>query len=74
MGVVLPLPLRLHRMSTNRFSTVGCVLLPLWGKNRKQGELRLWLLVRISTVFGTMAETGAFIFGVAVVRNFIGVK
>lgn len=72
--MVLPLLLCLHRMPTNRFSAVGCVLLPLWGKNRKQGELRLCFQVRISTVFGTMSETGAFIFGVAVVRNFIGVK
>lgn len=30
--------------------------------------------MRISTVFGTMAETGGFIFVMTVVRNFSGVK
>lgn len=56
------------------FSFLWCVLLPLGCKNQKLGELRLWMEVLISTVFGTMAETGAFIFGVAVLRNFSDVK
>ena len=58
--VVSPLPLCLHRMPYVCFFVFGCVLLPLWGKNQKQGKIRLWMKVRISTVFGTMAETGAF--------------
>ena len=56
------------------FYGLGCVLLPLLSLSANLGELRLRSKVLIRTVFGTMAETGAFIFGVAVVRNFIGVK
>ena len=44
------------------------------GKNQKQVKIRLWMKVRISTVFGTMAETDAFLFAVAEFRNFSGVK
>lgn len=72
--MVLPLPLRLHRMPYVGFSFLGCVLLSLWCENQKQGKIRFWMKVRISTVFGTTAETGAFIFGVAVLRNFSDVK
>lgn len=71
---VLPLPLRLHRMPYAGIFALWCVLLPLWCKRWKQGKIRLWLKVRISTVFGTMAETGGFIFVMTVVRNFSGVK
>ncbi|MBQ2923364.1 MAG: hypothetical protein IJE60_09855, partial [Tyzzerella sp.] len=39
-----------------------------------QGKIRLWVLVRISTVFGTMAETGDFVFSMTMVRNFSSVK
>ena len=67
-------PLRLHRMLYAGIFLLCCVLLPLWCKKWKQGKIRLWMKVRISTVFGIMAETGAFIFGMAVVRNFSGVK
>lgn len=56
------------------FFSLGCVLLLLWGKNPKQGELRLCTQVRISTEFETMAETGAFLFAMDDFRNFSGVK
>lgn len=68
------MPLPLHTMPYIGFLGLWCVLLPLWGKNQKQGKIRLWMKVRISTVFGTMAETGAFLFAVAEFRNFGGVK
>lgn len=71
---VLPLPLRLHRMPYVGFFTLWCVLLPPWCKKWKQGKIRLWIKVRISTVFGTMAETGAFVPGMTGGRNFRGVK
>ena len=48
-------------------------LLPLWCKNRNLGFLRLWSLVPIRTVFGTMAVLVGSIVAVAVVRNFAGV-
>ena len=46
---------------------------PLWGKNPKLGELRLWFRVRYCTGLGTMAENGAFMLGVADFRNFRGI-
>ena len=56
------------------FYALWCVLLPLWCKNQNLGFLRLWSLVPIRTVLGTVAKTGAFIRGSAMVRNFGGVK
>lgn len=38
-----------------------------------QGKIRLWVLVRISTVLGTVAVLVGSIVAVAVVRNFAGV-
>ena len=55
------------------FYGLGCVLLPLWDKNRKLGELRLRRKVLIRTVFGTMAVLVGSIVAVAVVRKFMGV-
>ena len=43
---------------------------PLWGKNRKQGELRLWFQVRISTVLGTRAVLLGFVLELSVLWNF----
>lgn len=64
---------RLHMMPHVLFLGLGWVLLPLWGKNRKLGELRLRNKVLIRTVFGTMAVLVGSIVAVAVVRNFAGV-
>lgn len=49
----------------------GCVLLPLWGKNQKQGKIRLWMKVRISTVFGTGAVLLGSVVAVAFLRNWM---
>ena len=64
---------RLHTMPHVLFLGLGCVLLPLWDKNRKLSELRLRSKVLIRTVFGTMAVLVGSIVAVAVVRNFMGV-
>lgn len=42
------------RCPTLRFTVLGAYYMPLWGKNRKLGELRLWGLVLIRTGLGTM--------------------
>ena len=55
------------------FYALWCVLLPLWYKNRNWGELRLWSLVPIRTVFGTGAVLLGFVVAVVSVRNFTGV-
>lgn len=67
------MPLRLHKMPYVCFLGFGCVLLPLWGKNQKQGKIRLWMKVRISTVFGTGAVLLGSVVAVAFLRNFTGV-
>jgi len=60
-------------MPYNRFSAPWCVLLPSWCKNRNWGELRLWMIVPIRTVLGTMVVLLGSLFGGASVRNFTGV-
>lgn len=55
------------------FIGLGCVLLPLWGKNRKLGELRLGGMVLISAGLGTMAVLVGSVVVVVVLRNFAGV-
>ena len=71
--VSLGLPLRLHSVPYVRFYALWCGLLPLWGKNRNLGFLRLGSIVPSRTVFGTMAVLVGSIVAVAVVRNFAGV-
>lgn len=56
-----------------RFYALWCVLLPLWCKNRNLGFLRLWSIVPIRTVLGTMAVLVGSIVAVAELRNFAGV-
>lgn len=67
------MPLRLHTMPYVSFYAFWCVLMPLRYKNRNLGELRLWLIVPIRTVFGTMAVLVGSIVAVAELRNFAGV-
>ena len=55
------------------FYGLGCVLLPLWDKNRKLGELRLWGLVLIRTGLGTMAVLVGSVVVVVILRNYLGV-
>ena len=55
------------------FNALWCGLLPQWYKNRKLGFLRLWIIVPIRTVFGTVAVLVGSVVAVAVVRNFTGV-
>lgn len=43
------------------------------GKNRKLGELRLWMIVPIRTVFGTDAVLLGSVVAVVELRNFTGV-
>ena len=67
------MPLRLHRMPYAGIFPLWCVLLPLWYKKWKQGKIRLWTKVRISTVFGTMAVLVGSIVVVAELWNYLGV-
>ena len=55
------------------FYGLWCVLLPLWDKNRKLGELRLWGLVLIRTGLGTMAVLVGSVVGAVILRNYLGV-
>ena len=55
------------------FLGLGCVLLPLWGKNRKLGELRLRSKVLIRTGLGTMAVLVGSVVVVVILRNYLGV-
>ena len=56
-----------------RFLGLWCVLLPLWDKNRKLGELRLWGLVLIRTGLGTMAVLVGSVVVAVILRNYLGV-
>ena len=55
------------------FYGLWCVLLPLWGKNRKLGELRLRSKVLIRTGLGTVAVLVAFVVSLVNFRNYRGV-
>ena len=55
------------------FYGLGCVLMPLWGKNWKLGELRLWGLVLIRTGLGTMVVPVGSVVVVVILRNYLGV-
>ena len=55
------------------FYGLWCVLLPLWGKNRKLGELRLWGLVLIRTGLGTVAVLVGSVVSLVNFRNYLGV-
>ena len=55
------------------FYGLWCVLLPLWDKNRKLGELRLWGLVLIRTGLGTMAVLVGSVVVAVILRNYLGV-
>lgn len=65
--------LRLHTMPYVRFNALGCVLLPLWCKNRNWSFLRLVVIVPIRTVWGIMVVLLGSVVVVASVRNFTGV-
>ena len=69
----LGLPLRPFFVPLLAFYGLWCVLLPLRCENRNLGFLRLWMIVPIRTVFGTMAVLVGSMVAVAVVRNFAGV-
>lgn len=47
--------------------------LPLWGKNRKLGELRLRSKVLIRTGLGTVAVRVGSVVVVVILRNYLGV-
>ena len=64
---------RLHTMPHVPFIGLGCVLLPLWGKNRKLGELRLGGMVLISAGLGTMAVLVGSVVSLVNFRNYLGV-
>ena len=55
------------------FYGLGWVLLPLWGKNRKLGELRLRNKVLIRTGLGTMAVLVGSVVVAVILRNYLGV-
>ena len=55
------------------FYGLWCVLLPLWGKNRKLGELRLRSKVLIRTGLGTMAVLVGSVVVAVILRNYLGV-
>ena len=55
------------------FYGLWCVLLPLWDKNRKLGELRLWGLVLIRTGLGTVAVLVGSVVVAVILRNYLGV-
>ena len=55
------------------FYGLGWVLLPLWGKNRKLGELRLRNKVLIRTGLGTMAVLVGSVVVAVILRNYRGV-
>lgn len=71
--VSLGLPLRPFFVPLLAFYGLWCVLLPLWCENRNLGFLRLWMIVPIRTVLGTMAVFRGFMAGVVDLRNFTGV-
>lgn len=52
------------------FYGLWCVLLPLWDKNRKLGELRLRSKVLIRTGLGTMAVLVGSVVVVVILRNY----
>ena len=64
---------RLHMMPHVLFLGLGWVLLPLWGKNRKLGELRLRNKVLIRTGLGTMAVLVGSVVVAVILRNYLGV-
>ena len=55
------------------FLGLGWVLLPLWGKNRKLGELRLRSKVLIRTGLGTVAVLVGSVVSLVNFRNYLGV-
>ena len=55
------------------FYGLGWVLLPLWGKNRKLGELRLRNKVLIRTGLGTVAVLVGSVVVAVILRNYLGV-
>ena len=55
------------------FYAPWCVTTPLWCENRNLGFLRLWFIVPIRTVFGTMAVLVGSVMAVVELRNFNGV-
>ena len=55
------------------FYGLGWVLLPLWGKNRKLGELRLRNKVLIRTGLGTMAVLVGSVVVAVILRDYLGV-
>ena len=55
------------------FLGLGCVLLPLWDKNRKLGELRLRSKVLIRTGLGTVAVLVGSVVVAVILRNYLGV-
>ena len=55
------------------FYALWCVLLLLLSLMANLGELRLWGLVLIRTVFGTIAVLVAFVVSLANFRNYLGV-
>ena len=64
---------RLHTMPHVLFLGLGWVLLPLWGKNRKLGELRLRNKVLIRTGLGTVAVLVGSVVSLVNFRNYLGV-
>ena len=64
---------RLHMMPHVLFLGLGWVLLPLWGKNRKLGELRLRSKVLIRTGLGTVAVLVGSVVSLVNFRNYLGV-
>ena len=72
-GFRLACPSRLHTMPHVLFLGLGCVLLPLWGKNRKLVELRLRSKVLIRTGLGTMAVLVGSVVSLVNFRNYLGV-
>ena len=55
------------------FYGLGSVLLPLWVKNRKLGELRLRSKVLIRTGLGTVAVLVGSVVVAVILRNYLGV-
>ena len=64
---------RLHMMPHVLFLGLGWVLLPLWGINRKLGELRLRSKVLIRTGLGTVAVLVGSVVSLVNFRNYLGV-
>ena len=63
----------LYTMPHVLFFGLGWVLLPLWGKNRKLGELRFGGMVLISAGLGTMAVLVGSVVSLVNFRNYLGV-